>query len=133
MRITSHRLWQCFYGIDTARRAAHRRDKFDEEIREHIGADSLAYLSVEDMVASPAPTRILPRVFTGATRSTPRLRQRAAQLEAGGVTLPARSCACQRARLGMQSTVFATVDRDRRALLGYRNAPSNAVHNRAVV
>jgi len=43
--------WPCFYGIDMADRrqliAAHRSV---EEIREHIGADSLGYLSLEGML-----------------------------------------------------------------------------------
>lgn len=58
MRITSPPVaWPCFYGIDTDTRdqliASHMSV---EEIREHIGADSLAYLSLEAMVkASGAP------------------------------------------------------------------------------
>lgn len=52
MRITSPPVtWPCFYGIDTDTRdqligATHSI----EEIREHIGADSLAYLSQDAMV-----------------------------------------------------------------------------------
>lgn len=54
MRISSPPIkWPCFYGIDMP-------DQDDligaqlsvEEIREHIGADSLAYLSLEGMVAA---------------------------------------------------------------------------------
>jgi amidophosphoribosyltransferase len=53
MRISSPPIkWPCFYGIDTANRdeliAAW---KTVEEIRQHIDADSLAYLSMEGMVA----------------------------------------------------------------------------------
>src|SRR5450759_3311820 len=48
MRITSPPVkWPCFYGIDT-----DTSQKSIEEIREHIGADSLAYLSIEDMVTA---------------------------------------------------------------------------------
>ena len=43
--------WPCFYGIDMADRrqliAAHRSV---EEIREHIGADSLGYFSLEGLL-----------------------------------------------------------------------------------
>jgi amidophosphoribosyltransferase len=52
MRITSPPvMWPCFYGIDTDTQeqliaASHSV----EEIREHIGADSLAYLSLDAMV-----------------------------------------------------------------------------------
>ncbi len=54
MRITSPPvMWPCFFGIDTDSRtqliAAH---KSVEEIREHIGADSLGYLSLEGTVAA---------------------------------------------------------------------------------
>ncbi|HVF10109.1 MAG TPA: amidophosphoribosyltransferase, partial [Abditibacteriaceae bacterium] len=43
--------WPCFYGIDTAARKhliAYGRDI--EEIRQHNGADSLSYLSMENLV-----------------------------------------------------------------------------------
>lgn len=54
MRISSPPIkWPCFYGVDIADRdeliAAW---KSVEDIREHIGADSLAYLSLEGLVAS---------------------------------------------------------------------------------
>jgi amidophosphoribosyltransferase len=54
MRITSPPVkWPCFYGIDTdTQEQLIGSAKSVEEIREHIGADSLAYLSVEDMVAA---------------------------------------------------------------------------------
>ncbi len=54
MRLTSPPVvWPCFYGIDTDTQeqligATHTI----EEIREFIGADSLAYLPLEDLVAS---------------------------------------------------------------------------------
>jgi amidophosphoribosyltransferase len=54
MRITSPPVaWPCFYGIDTDTQeqliaASHSV----EEIRDHIGADSLAYLSLPAMVAA---------------------------------------------------------------------------------
>jgi len=52
MRITSPPVrWPCFYGIDTdTQEQLIGSAKSVEEIREHIGADSLAYLSLEDMV-----------------------------------------------------------------------------------
>lgn len=59
MRITSPPVkWPCFYGIDTDTQDQLIAANYSvEEIRAHIGADSLAYLSVEDMVASTgAPT-----------------------------------------------------------------------------
>lgn len=54
MRITSPPvMWPCYYGIDIDTRdqliAPH---KTIDEIREHIGADSLAYISIEGMVES---------------------------------------------------------------------------------
>jgi amidophosphoribosyltransferase len=54
MRITSPPVkWPCFYGIDTdTQEQLIGAMKSVEEIRAHIGADSLAYLSIEDMVAS---------------------------------------------------------------------------------
>ncbi|HEY5517183.1 MAG TPA: amidophosphoribosyltransferase [Coriobacteriia bacterium] len=54
MRITSPPVkWPCFYGIDTdTQEQLIGAMKSVEEIREHIGADSLAYLSIDDMVAS---------------------------------------------------------------------------------
>ncbi len=54
MRITSPPVrWPCFYGIDTdTREQLIAASQSVEEVREYIGADSLAYLSVEDMLAS---------------------------------------------------------------------------------
>jgi len=58
MRITSPPVvWPCFYGIDTdTQDQLIGAMKSVEEIREHIGADSLAYLSLPAMVrAAGAP------------------------------------------------------------------------------
>lgn len=54
MRITSPPvMWPCYYGIDIdTRDQLIAAQKSIEEIREHIGADSLAYISIEGMVAS---------------------------------------------------------------------------------
>lgn len=54
MRITSPPVvWPCFYGIDTdTQEQLIASQKSVEEIREHIGADSLAYLSLDAMVAA---------------------------------------------------------------------------------
>ena len=54
MRITSPPVqWPCFYGIDTdTQEQLIGATKTIEEIREHIGADSLAYLSLPAMVAA---------------------------------------------------------------------------------
>jgi amidophosphoribosyltransferase len=69
MRISSPPIkWPCFYGIDMP-------DQDDligaqmsvEEIRAHIGADSLAYLSIEGMVAS---TQVPPEDFCTACFSS---------------------------------------------------------------
>jgi amidophosphoribosyltransferase len=54
MRITSPPVqWPCFYGIDTdTQDQLIGSAKSVDEIREHIGADSLAYLSLPAMVSS---------------------------------------------------------------------------------
>ncbi|MDZ4654967.1 MAG: amidophosphoribosyltransferase [Coriobacteriia bacterium] len=54
MRITSPPVkWPCFYGIDTdTQEQLIAAVKSVEEVREFIGADSLAYLPVEEMVAA---------------------------------------------------------------------------------
>jgi amidophosphoribosyltransferase len=69
MRITSPPVkWPCFYGIDTdTQDQLIGAVKSVEEIREHIDADSLAYLSVEDMVAATGATadRYCLACFTG--------------------------------------------------------------------
>lgn len=54
MRITSPPVaWPCFYGLDIdTREQLIGANKSVEEIRDYIGADSLAYLSKEGMVAS---------------------------------------------------------------------------------
>ena len=54
MRITSPPVkWPCFYGIDTdTQEQLIAAVKSIQETCEHIGADSLAYLSVPDMFAA---------------------------------------------------------------------------------
>jgi amidophosphoribosyltransferase len=54
MRISSPPIkWPCFYGIDTANRdELIAATNSVEEIRDHIGADSLAYLSLDGLVAA---------------------------------------------------------------------------------
>jgi amidophosphoribosyltransferase len=54
MRISSPPIkWPCFYGIDTANRdELIGATSTEEEIRDHIEADSLAYLSLEGLVAA---------------------------------------------------------------------------------
>jgi amidophosphoribosyltransferase len=54
MRITSPPVrWPCFYGIDTDTQEQLIASKQDvEQVAEFIGADSLAYLSIADMVES---------------------------------------------------------------------------------
>lgn len=58
MRITSPPVhWPCFFGIDTdTQDQLIASSKSVEEVREFIGADSLAYLSIEDMVAATGRT-----------------------------------------------------------------------------
>lgn len=59
MRITSPPVaWPCFYGIDTDTQEQLIASRYTvDEIAEHIGADSLAYLSLPAMVeATGAPT-----------------------------------------------------------------------------
>jgi amidophosphoribosyltransferase len=54
MRLTSPQVvWPCFYGIDTDTQEQLIAATHDlEEIREFIGADSLAYLPLDELVAS---------------------------------------------------------------------------------
>jgi amidophosphoribosyltransferase len=54
MRITSPPVrWPCFYGIDTdTQQQLIASAKTVEEVRQFIGADSLAYLSIDDMVTA---------------------------------------------------------------------------------
>ena len=60
--------WPCFYGIDFATRAELIASGLDtEEIRRSIGADSLAYISEEELIASttiPAD-KLCTACFTG--------------------------------------------------------------------
>ena len=45
----------CFYGIDTPTKEELIASKWDvERIREHLGADSLGYLSIEGMLSCPS-------------------------------------------------------------------------------
>ena len=69
MRITSPPITHpCFYGVDMASRAeliaAHQSV---EEIRQHIGADTLGYLSVEGTIAATrqGPDALCTACFTG--------------------------------------------------------------------
>jgi amidophosphoribosyltransferase len=59
MRITSPPVaWPCFYGIDTdTQEQLIGATKTVEEIRDHIGADSLAYLSLDAMVEATGTER----------------------------------------------------------------------------
>jgi amidophosphoribosyltransferase len=60
--------WPCFYGIDFASRAELIATGLAvEEIRQSIGADSLAYVSLEELVeASTVPAeRLCTACFTG--------------------------------------------------------------------
>ena len=59
MRITSPPVgWPCFYGIDTDTQEQLIAATHDvEQIREHIGADSLAYLSIDDMVTATGSSK----------------------------------------------------------------------------
>lgn len=54
MRVTSPPItWPCFFGVDMATRSELiAANKTMEEIRDHIGADTLGYLSVEGLVKS---------------------------------------------------------------------------------
>ncbi|MDO5727442.1 MAG: amidophosphoribosyltransferase [Bowdeniella nasicola] len=60
--------WPCFYGIDFASRAELIANGLSvEQIRENIGADSLGYVSLDDMVyATQIPaTQLCTACFTG--------------------------------------------------------------------
>ena len=59
MRITSPPVrWPCFYGIDTdTQEQLIASSKSVDEVRDFIGADSLAYLSLEDLIESTGRTR----------------------------------------------------------------------------
>jgi amidophosphoribosyltransferase len=59
---------QCFFGVDMARRDELIASRMDiEEIRRHIGADSLGYLSLEGMVRATGgtPDEYCVACFTG--------------------------------------------------------------------
>ncbi len=69
MRISSPPVkWPCFYGIDFATRAELIANGLDtDDIRRHIGADSLGYISLEALTEStlvPAE-RLCRACFTG--------------------------------------------------------------------
>src|SRR5207244_3547673 len=51
MRVVSPPIrWPCYYGVDTTRQELVASDLSVEEVRAFIGADSLAYLSLESLV-----------------------------------------------------------------------------------
>ena len=59
---------QCFFGVDMARREDLIASQKDiEQIRAHIGADSLGYLSLEGMVRATGgtPGEFCTACFTG--------------------------------------------------------------------
>ena len=67
--------WPCYYGMDTGTRAELIAANLDlEEIRDYIGADTLAYLDLDRLlVATGAPA---PGSATPASRATTRSRCR---------------------------------------------------------
>ena len=71
--------WPCFYGIDFATRAELIANGLGvAEIRASIGADSLAYVSLDGLVAAShqPPERLCQRLLHGAlpaARAGPRL------------------------------------------------------------
>jgi amidophosphoribosyltransferase len=59
-------VWPCFYGIDTAdQNELISANKSVEEIREYIGADSLAFLSVKGLMSCVPKTGYCRACFTG--------------------------------------------------------------------
>ncbi len=59
-------VWPCFYGIDTdVQSQLISANKTVDEICEFIGADSLAFLSVEGLLKSVPPTGYCDACFTG--------------------------------------------------------------------
>ena len=67
MRINSPEVtWPCFYGIDTdTQDQLISANKSVDEIREFIGADSLAFLSVDGLVSCVPPGGYCKACFTG--------------------------------------------------------------------
>ena len=67
MRINSPEvMWPCFYGIDTdTQDQLISAQKSVEEVCEYIGADSLAFLSVEGLVSCVPPGGYCKACFTG--------------------------------------------------------------------
>ncbi len=60
--------WPCFYGLDTGERSKLIAANHDIDwIREHLGADSLAYLDLDHMIGaiSPQPEGFCTACFTG--------------------------------------------------------------------
>ncbi len=58
--------WPCFYGIDTdTQDQLISAVKSVDEVCEHVGADSLAFLSIEGLVAVLPPTSYCAACFTG--------------------------------------------------------------------
>ena len=59
MRITSPPIrWPCFYGIDmSTRQELVASDLSVEEVREFLGADSLAYLELESVIQATGSDR----------------------------------------------------------------------------
>jgi amidophosphoribosyltransferase len=74
--------WPCFYGIDFATRAELIAPGLSvDEIRRSLGADSLAYISLEGLVASTGkPMRSLCRACFDGTYPVPIPADRAAQM-----------------------------------------------------
>ena len=67
--------WPCFYGIDFATRAELIATGAGiEEIRAHIGADSLAYISLEGTIAATQQDEdtLCTACFSGTTPPTSR-------------------------------------------------------------
>jgi amidophosphoribosyltransferase len=64
--------WPCFFGIDFPTRAELIASSMSvEQVREHLGADSLAYLSIDGMVAATGQGNSLCLgCFTGAYPET---------------------------------------------------------------
>ena len=74
--------WPCFYGIDFATRAELIANGLAvDEIRQSVGADSLAYISLDELVEAtthPASTGCAPPASPVSTRSSCPTRRRSA-------------------------------------------------------
>ena len=79
--------WPCFYGMDTADRDELLAARLtEEEIRDYVGADSLAYLTLDRLVAATGRAgrrllRRLPHRATTRSRCRSTLTRRLAVLE----------------------------------------------------